>query len=226
MVRGTAALLALIVGAALLVLADDLPTTSTYVSACAGAVAVSLCALAPLPGRDEPVGIAVFGIGAALLAVALNAADLGAEATPAEALFAAAAGLLFAIGFALPAAVLALPILVAGIDAASLLGGAEDLARPGTGSDVLTLDLPRWGSDEVVTRLSILDATFLALFAAWSLHFGLRPRIAVPLMVIALTGALALGVALDRAVPALPFLALAFLLPAVDRLVPLLRSEA
>ena len=227
MVRGSAAVLSLVVGAALLVAADALPSAGTMPSACAGGVAIGLCALAPLPGRGELLGIAVFGLGAALLAIALNAADLGAEATPAEALFAAAAGLLFAVGFALPAAVVTLPLVVAGIDAASLLGGgAADLARAGSGSDVLTLDVPRWGGGDVVTRVNILDATFLALFAAWSLRYALRPRIALPLMVIALTGALALSVALERVVPAIPFLAFGFLLPAVDRLVPLLRSEA
>jgi hypothetical protein len=214
-----------LVGAAYLLLAGELPDGGVYAAACCGAVAVALCALAPLPGRDEPLGLAVLGVGAALLAVVLNGHGVGSEATPVEALFGATAGLLFGFGFAAPAAVVALPLLVAGIDAASLLGGADTLARPGTGPDVLTLDLPAWSGGEPVLSLSLLDATFLALFASWSLRFALRPRIAVPLMVCGLIGAVALSLALDRAVPTLPFLAAGFLLPALDRIGHLLRSE-
>jgi hypothetical protein len=202
-----------------------LPDAPAGLAACAGAVAVALCALAPLAGRDAPVGVALLGLGAALLAVALNARDVGAGATPVEALFAAAAGLLFAYGFALPAAVVALPIVVAGIDAASLFGsGSGGGPAAGSGSDVLTLDLPAWDADQAVPRLSLLDATFLALFAAWSVRYALRPRIAVPLMVCGLAAALLLGLALDRSVPTLPFLAAGFLLPALDRLPHLLRN--
>jgi hypothetical protein len=221
-VRGSAALLA---GVAYFLVAGELPDAGAYLAGVAGAIAVGLCALALLPGRDEALGLAVLGVGAALLAFALNEQDLGPEATPVEALFAAAAGLLFAVGFSLPAAVVALPILVAGIDATSLLGASDAVRAPGTGPEVLTLDLPAWGDGEPLPRLSLLDATFLALFAAWSLHFALRPRIAVPLMVVALAGAVVLSLALDRSLPTLPFLAAGFLLPALDRIGHLLRSE-
>jgi hypothetical protein len=225
-VRRAAPLLALVAGVAYFLAAGALPEASVYVAGCAGAVAVALCALAPLAGRDEPVGLAVFGIGAALLAVALDGRDVVVEATPVEALFGASAGLLFAYGFAAPAAVVALPLLVAGIDAASLLGGASDVVRDQTrGSDVLTLDLPAWGDGDSAPALGLLDATFLALFAAWSLRFALRPRLAIGLMVAGLVGAVGLSLALDRALPTVPFLAAGFLLPALDRLPALLRSE-
>src|SRR3712207_7018469 len=71
-----------------------------------------------------------------------------------EALFGAAAGLLFGLGFAVPAAVVALPLLVAGIDAASLIGGGADPVAPARDGSVLTLGLPRWGGDRKSTRLN------------------------------------------------------------------------
>ena len=223
MVRGSAALL---VGVVYLLFADALPGAGETVPALFGALAVALCALSLVPARDEPAGLAVLGVGAALLAVALNAQDATVGATPVETLFAAAAGLLFAYGFALPAAVVALPLLVAGIDGASLVTGGADVVRTSAAEpDVLTLDLPSWGDGEPLPRLSLLDATFLALFAAWSVRFALRPRLAIPLMVAGLATATALSVALDRSIPTLPFLAAAFLLPAVDRIGHLLRSE-
>jgi len=228
-VRRPAPVLALLAGAAYFLLVGELPEVDgdagRYVAGCAGAVAVGLCALAPLAGRDEPVAVAVFGAGALLLAVALASRDVGAAANAVEALFAAAVGLLFGFAFGVPAAVLALPLLVAGIDAASVLGGgSEPLARGGDPADVLTFDLPVLGGGGTVARLGLLDATFLALFAGWSVRYALRPRLAIPLMVVALAGAVALGVALDRAMPALPLVALAFLLPGVGRHGRLLRG--
>jgi hypothetical protein len=223
--RGVAASAGLAAGVAYLLLAGDvLFDAGAALAGAVGAIAVAACALAPLAGRDEPVALGVFGLGAALLAVALNGRDVVVGATPVEALFGAAAGLLFAYGFAVPAAVVALPLVVAGIDAASLLGGAPEASARST-SDLLTLHLPAWGSGAQPPVLGLLDATFLALFAAWSLRFGLRPRAAIALMVLALAGAVALSVAVGRALPTVPFLAVGFLLPALDRLPALLRSE-
>jgi hypothetical protein len=228
--RRLAPVLALAAGTAYLLLAGSLPSVDgdagRYLAGCAGALAVALCVYAALPGREATVTLLTLGFGAALLAIALNARDVGAAADPVEALFAAAAGLLFAIAFDIPAAVVALPLLVAGIDLASALGGGSaPLVRPGNGPDVLTLDLPRWGGGGNVAQLGLLDATFLALFASWSLRHALRPRLALPLMAAGLAGSVALGVALGDAVPALPFLAAGLLLPAADRIPRLLRSE-
>jgi hypothetical protein len=229
-VRRLAPLLGLVAGAAYFLLVGELPAiegdAGRYVAGCAGAIAVGLCAVAPLAGRDEPIGVAVFGAGALLLAVALASRDVGAAANPVEALFAASVGLLFGFAFGVPAAVIALPFVVAGIDAAAVFaGGEEELARGGEPVDVLTFDLPVWGGGASVARLGLLDATFLALFAAWSARYALRPRLAVALMVLALAVALAVGVALDRAVPALPFVAVAFLAPGLGRFGRMLRSQ-
>ena len=217
MVRGLAALLA---ATAYFLVVGDLPQiegeAGAYVGACAGAVALGLAALSPLPGRDEPLGLAILGLGAAFLAAVLAGQDVGAAANTVEALFAASAGLLFAWAFAAPAAIVALPLLVGGIDLVAVLTGPAEPLR-GSAVDVLTFDLPRWGGGSAA-RLGLLDATFLAMFAAWSLRYAMRARIALPLMVAGLAASVALGIALDRAIPALPFVAAGFLLPAVDRI--------
>ena len=221
MVRGPAALLAAV---ALFAVAGDLPDVGALVAGCVGALAVGLCALVPLAGRDDPVATGVFGLGAALLTAALAAAEVGALANPAEALVGASAGLLFAWAFAAPAAVLALPLLVAAIDAVAVLSGRAQPVAAGQEVDALTFVLPRWGSGDAAAHLPVLDATFLAMFAAWALRFDLRPRRAVVLMLGGLVLATAIGVAVDRAVPALPLVALGFLAAHPRRLVGLVRS--
>ena len=222
MVRGPAALLAAVL---LFAVAGELPDAGALVAACAGALAVGVCALVPVAGRDDPVGLGVFGLGAALLTAALAAAEVGAPANVPEALFAAAAGVLFAWAFAAPAAVVTLPLLVAAIDMVAVLSGPARVAA-GQKADVLTFVLPRWGSDEVATYLPVLDATFLAMFAAWAMHFDLHPRRAVALMLCGLVLGAGLAIVLDRPVPALPFVAAGFLAADPRHLVRLVRSDA
>ncbi len=221
--RGAAALLA---AAGWFLVGGELPDAGRPVAGCLGALFCALAALALLPGRDEPLGVAVLGAGAGFLAAVLAAQEVGAAANPVEALAGAAAGLLFAWAFAAPVAVVAVPLVVAGVDVASVLTGPAEPVRGASASDVLTLDLPLLGGGGSAARLGVLDMTFLALFAAWSVRYALRPRLGVPLMVAALCGSVALGVALDRAMPALPFLAAALLLPALDRLRALLARPA
>ena len=229
MVRGLAALLALAASTAYFLLVGELPEVDgdlgRYLAGCVGAVAIAVAALSPLAGRDDALALVALGVGAGLLATALNGQDIGAAANVPEALFAAAAGMLFASAFGIPAAVVALPILVAGIDAASVFTGPEEPLGDFDPVDILTFDLPAWGGERPsIARLGLLDATFIAMFAAWSLRFDLRPRVAIPLMVVGLAASVATAVALERAIPALPFVAVAFLLPALDRLPRLLRS--
>lgn len=229
MVRGLAALLALAAAAAYFLLVGEIPEVDgdagRYAAGCAGAVAIGLAAVAPLAGRDDWVALVVLGVGSGLLATALTGQDVGSAANVVEVLFAAAAGLLFAFAFGIPAAVVALPVLVAGIDAAAVLTGPDEPLGDFDPVDVLTFDLPAFGGERPsIARLGFLDATFLAMFAAWSVRFALRPRIAIPLMIAGLASSVALAVALDRAIPALPFVAVAFLLPALSRLPRLLRT--
>jgi hypothetical protein len=232
-VRRSAALLAwlaaLAAGVAYFLVVDDLPSVDgdagLYLAGCAGAVAVALCALAPLAGREDPVALVFVGVGAALLATALAGQDVGAAANPVEAVFAASVGMLFAQAFGIPAAVVALPLLVGGIDAAAVLAAPDEGLGDFDVVDVLTFDLPVWGGGDSVTHLSFLDATFLGLYAAWALRFALRPRLTIPLMVVALAGAVAVAIAAGRPMPALAFLGLAFLLPNVGGLPKLLRTD-
>ena len=233
MVRRSAALLAWIaaLGAsvAYFLLVDELPEVSgdagLYLAGCVGAIAVGICALAPLPGREDPIALVVLGLGAALLATALAGQDVGAAANPVEAVFAAAVGMLFAQAFGIPAAVIALPLLVGGIDAAAVLSAPDTGLRDFDIVDVLTFDLPVWGGGRSVAHLGFLDAAFLALYAVWALRFALRPRLVLPLMVLALAAAVAVAIAADRQMPALAFLALAFLVPNARRLPKLLRTD-
>ena len=223
MVRGSAALLAAVL---LFALAGELPDAGRLISACTAALAVGGCALVAVGGREDPLGIGVFGLGAALLTAALAAAGVGTLANPAEALFAAAAGVLFAWAFAAPAALAALPVLVAAIDAVAVLTGPAEPLGSAKEVDVLTFVLPIWGGEGAAAHLPVLDATFLAMFAAWALRFGLHPRRAVALMLSGLVLGTGLGVALDRAVPALPFVAVGFLAAHPRRLAWLVRSDA
>ena len=103
--------------------------------------------------------------------------------------------------------------------------GTDAVRTSSSEPDVLTLDLPAWGDGADLPRLSLLDATFLALLAAWSIRFALRPRLAIPLMVVGLVIAVVLTVALDRAIPTLAFLSFAFLMSGIDRIPSLLRTE-
>jgi len=196
---------------------------SDVLAAVLGALAVAAVALALVPARDDPVGLTVFAAGGVLLAGALATADTGGLGTTVETAFAAAAGLLFAYAFDVPAALVAVPLLVGGIDLAAALTSDRTFAVPADDVDVLTLALPQWGGPRAgevpyVASLGLLDATFLAMFAGWSARYGLRPRTVAVLLAAALAGSVAWAVAAERTVPALPMLALAFLVPAAPGL--------
>lgn len=146
-----------------------------------------------------------------LLTGALDAAGLQLGATPAEALLAAAAGVLFARVFCVGALVLALPVLLAGIELGT--GGGGVTALP-TGGDPLVLGLP--GGH----RLELLTVLWAAAYAAWAHAFGLRcgvtwAALAVVLLVTA---------ARDGDLPALTLLAVALLGSNLGRLGGLLRE--
>jgi hypothetical protein len=61
------------------------------------------------------------------------------------------------------------------------------------------------------------------MFAAWALRYGFRRRATIAGLTLGLVGALALGLLLDRTIPALPLLAAGYLLPNLDRIPALLR---
>jgi len=231
-VRGPAALLAL-PGAALayFLLAPALPALppgepTVLVGGSVGILAVAAATLALLPARGTVAGPLLVALGAGLMVAGLNAAGVGAGANAFEALLAAAAGLLLARVLGAAAVAVAVPVFVAVIDLYSVLTGpARRLLDSGGGTvDALSFALPAWGGG-LAGRLGVSDAVFLAMFAAWAWRFGLRRRATTAAMVGGLVAALALSVALDTAIPALPLLVAGYLLPNGDRLLDLLRGR-
>lgn len=233
MVRGPSALL-IPSGVALLylLLAPALPApadadAATLAAGTAGALAVAACAFACLPARDEAPVLVLLGLGAGLLAAALTQAGAGAPATVAKALVASAAGMALAHAWReLPAALIGVPLVGAGIDALSVASGPAPAIVRGSpdSADFLSLSLPAWSEGAILVGVS--DAIFLGMFAAWAFHYRLRARVTLAALALATPAALALSLLFERAVPALPLLAVALLAPNVDGVARALRGEA
>jgi hypothetical protein len=150
------------------------------------------------------IPVVLLAAGAGLLTAFAEAADARLLATPPEALLWGALGVLFARVFRAGPLVVAVPLLVAGIDVA--LGGADG---PAPGGDPLTLALP-WGS-----RVLATEAAFAAAAWWWA---GRVPDLRTRATRAALLVALAAAVVTGRAVPGLTALGLAFLAVNADRL--------
>ncbi len=233
MVRGPAALLGGVTAALLYaVLAPALPElepgdTTFLVASTAGALSIAAAALGTLPLAGQPVLCGLLLCGAVPLMAAAQAAGAGPAANAPEALAAASLGLLLAHALGSPAAALAVPLFVAAIDVWSVLAGPTQrlLEAGGDPVDALTFALPAWGRDALAGRLGLVDAAFLAMFAAWGARYG-RPGAPTALGLLAgLVSAVALGVALDAAVPVLPALAVGFLVVNAGRLAAGVRAE-
>lgn len=183
------------------------------------------CVLALLPARHEPFALALVALGAGLLAAGATEAGWIPVAGVTKALFASALGMLLAWALAEPAVLVGVPLFVAGIDVASVAGGpSELLARDSSDAgEFLSVYLPAWGGGRAGV-LGVADLIFLAFFAAGAWRFGLRRRVTAAALLLALPGAVAIQLALDAIVPALPVLAAALLLPNLD-LVPRLLAR-
>ena len=174
MVRGPAALLA-VLGAALayVLVAPELPQLhppelSALVASAIGltfvvAIVAGLAAMA-----DSPFTLFPAVLGAGLLVAALDANDIGVAATPFEVVLLCCLGIAFAVVFDVPALAVALPLFLGAIDVVQAVGGGSaglftlSTTKPG---DVLTLDLPDWGTGLAAARLSATDVIFLGAFA-------------------------------------------------------------
>jgi hypothetical protein len=203
---------------------------TVLVAGSVGLLFVAASTLALLPAYQTMIGPLLVVLGAGLLVAALNVDDaggVGAGANVVEALLAGAAGLLFARWLALPGIAVVLPLFVAAVDVVSVARGpTAQLLDAGTPRvDALSFDLPAWGDAGSAGHLGLSDAFFLSLFAAWAWRFGLRRGATIAGMLLGLVAALVLGVALDRAIPALPLLAAGYLLPNADRLWKLARPH-
>jgi hypothetical protein len=225
---GTLALGAPLTALAYFLVAPALPAlpdgdTTVIVAGGAGLLMIAACTLALLPAYETLVGPVLIALGAGLLAGALNAADVGAAANVPEAMLAGAIGLLFARWLATPVIALAVPIFVAAIDIWSVATGPTSRMTDTDSADTLSFDLPAWGHSGSAAHLGLSDALFLSMFAAWALRYGFRRGATIAGLTVGLVGALALGLLLDRTIPALPLLAAGYLLPNLDRIPALLR---
>jgi hypothetical protein len=200
--------------------------TNTLISDIPTTLLLAACVLVWLPARDEAFVLALLALGAGLIAAGATEAGSVPVADVTKALFAATLGMLLAWALAEPAIVVAVPLFVAGIDIASVAGGPSDLlARDSSrAGEFLSLYLPAWGGGRAGV-LGLADLIFLAFFAAGAWRFHLRRRVTGAALMLALPATVVIGVGLDVAVPALPVLAAALLLPNLD-LLPAMLARA
>jgi hypothetical protein len=180
-------------------------------------VAIAVLAIVPITQGGLPV-LVLMGFGLGMLTAVLDTTGARAGASVPEALTWACAGLLFVRSFDTPALALAVPVLLAGLDVAGVIGTAgllDDAARAG---DPLTLELPLWGGGQAA-QLAGLDAAVLAGLAEYAVRLRVRPD----LTELALTAALVAAVV--AALPAVALMCGAFLAVNADRLVTLFRRH-
>jgi hypothetical protein len=234
-VRGPAALLA-VVGAALayVLVAPELPQLhppelSALVASAIGLTFVVAIVAGMAAMADSPFTLFPAVLGAGLLVAALDANGVAAAATPFEVVLFSCLGIAFAVVFDVPALAVALPLFLGAIDVVQALGGgsagvfALSTAKPG---DVLTLDLPDWGTGLAAARLSATDVVFLGAFAAYARRMGLRERAAEVGMLLGLLVAVASEVLLDTELPTIALMAAGYLAANADRLAALLARGA
>ena len=200
---------------------------NTLVSNVPTLLLLGACVLVWLPARDEAFALGLLAFGSGLVAAGATEAGSVPVADVTRAMFGATLGMLLAWALAEPMIVVAIPLFVAGIDIASVAGGpSELLARNGSGTgEFLSLYLPAWGGGRAGI-LGLADLIFLAFFAASAWRFGLRRRVTTTALLLALPATVGIALALDTAVPALPVLAAALLVPNLDLLPRLLARSS
>ena len=234
MVRGPAALLgATLVALAYFLLAGELPDlgdgdAAVLVSGLVGVGMVAAIVLALTQAGDELFPLTLLFLGSFILVAGMDAAGAGTSVSAFEALAAGSFGILLGRALAAPVVAFAIPIFVAIVDAWSVAyGPSSTLSESGArGASELSFDLPAWGGGPGTgTRLGVVDAIFLAMFSVWAARFGLRPRATAVGMVAGLMGAVVLSVLTDRAVPALPLVAVGYWMANIDRFDQLLQRD-
>ena len=203
---------------------------TVLVAGTVGLLLVAVTALALVPAHETLIAPLLIVLGSGLLVAALNIdgeRGAGAAANVFEAMLAGAVGLLLARWLAGALSAVAVPLFAAAVDIWSVWSGPSSrLFAEGTARvDPLSFDLPAWGDSGSAGHLGLSDAVFLAMFAAWSWRYGFRRAATMAGMVLGLVASLVLGVTLDRAIPALPLIAIGYLLPNLDRIGRLLGHE-
>lgn len=232
MVRGPAALLgATAVALVYFLVAGELPDlgsgdAATLVAGLVGVGFVAAIVLAVTYSGDDLFPLTLLFVGTLMLVAGMDAAGAEASVTAFEAVTAGTFGVLLGRALAAPAVAFAIPLFVAIVDAWSVASGPTSrLSESGArGAAELSFDIPAWGgSPDAASRLGLVDAIFLAMFGVWAARFGLRPRATPIAMVLGLFAAVVLSVVLDRAVPALPLMAVGYWTANLDLWMPLLR---
>jgi hypothetical protein len=177
---------------------------------------------------DAPLVVPLVLLGAALVAGAMNAADVGAAATVPETVVYACIGILVALWLDAPPLVLAIPVFVAGIEIISVLGGGTHSVAYGSlrGGDPLTLELPDWHNGLSAARLGLADIVFVGIYATYARRMNLRFVASAIGMAVALALGAALSIAENTGLPELAFLGAGFLVPNIDRVLALFRPVA
>lgn len=235
MVRRPAALLIAVYAAtfAYLLVTPILPDvggtsdTNTIVSDVTMFLLLGGCVMVWVPAQDEPFVLALLALGSGMLYAAFNEAGSIPLENITAVLFAATLGMLFAWALADPAVAIAVPLFVAGIDAASVFGGgpSELLARDTSAlGDFISIYMPAWGGGRAGV-LGIADLVLMAFFAAHAARFRMRRTVTTIALLLALPAALLLELQIDHPVPGITFLAAALLLPNLDLLPRMLARE-
>jgi hypothetical protein len=200
--------------------------TSRIVAGVVATVLIVIVAAGVATLADAPLVVPLVLLGAALVAGAMNAANVGAAATVPETVVYACIGILVALWLDAPALVLAIPVFVAGIEVIGALGGSTHGVAYGAlrGGDPLTLELPDWHNGLSAARLGLADIVFTGIYATYARRMELRFLATAIGMAIALALGLALSIAENTALPELGFLGAGFLLPNIDRVLALFRA--
>jgi hypothetical protein len=230
-VRGPAAVLIVTAAAWVYFLCPELlpaihdDETSRIVAASVATVLIVIVAAGVATLSDAPLVVPLVLLGSALVAGAMNAADVGAAATVPETVVYACIGVLFGLWLDAPALALAIPVFVAGIELISVLGGATHSVAHGAlrGGDPLTQELPDWNNGLSAGRLGLADLVFVGIYATYARRLKLRFVASAIGMAVALALGVALSISENTGLPELAFLGAGFLVPNIDRVLALFR---
>ncbi len=177
-------------------------------------LATALAAAAAREGQWDARALAGAALAGVVLLLAGWAGDQTAVAGLGRALVATAAGVAAARLLEEPWNVALVAMVVIGVDVYSVFAGPTRVIvdeRPGLLS-ALTVPLAAPG-DASAALIGLTDFVFFGLFCAACLRWRLRPSLTIALCAASFSATIVASSALDRALPALPLLSLAFVLP-------------
>ncbi len=149
--------------------------------------------------------------------IASIAADMGALEAITKVIFATSAGLWISLMLTSITQVVLIASLIIVVDFYSVfLGPTKKIVESGSAwIDYLTIHLPVFGAP-AVSQIGISDIIFFALFVGVTISYGLRRVITACAMTLSFVATMVLGVSFELGVPALPLLAISFMLANAD----------